>query len=75
MNMQSHEQYLNETNDVVHKIQYNVRADSSANIVDEMPRTTKEIISNNHNKALVKYQANLELLLLDCYTVIQLSKT
>lgn len=74
MNMQSHEQYLNETNDVVHKIQYNIRTDSSANIVDEMPRITKEIISNNHNVALVKYQANLELLLLDYYTVIRLSK-
>lgn len=73
-NMQSHEQYLNETNDVVHKILYNIRTRSSDNIASEMPRITREIIQNTNNSMLVKYQANLELVLLDYYTVIQLSK-
>lgn len=73
-NMQSHERCLNETNDVVHKILYNIRTRSSDNIASEMPRITREIIQNTNNSMLVKYQANLELLLLDYYTVIQLSK-
>lgn len=71
-NMQSHERYLNETNDVTHKMLSALRAHSSFNIVTEMPLVTKEIIRNTNSSVLVKYQANLELLLLDYYTVIHL---
>lgn len=72
-NMQSHERYLNETNDVTHKMLSALRAHSSFNIVTEMPLVTKEIIRNVPS-TFIKYQANLELVLLDYYTVIQLSK-
>lgn len=72
-NMQPHEQYLNETNDVVHKIIYALRGHSSFNVVTEMPLITKEITrSTTTSTALLKYQTNLELLLLHCYTVIEL---
>lgn len=70
-NMQSHEQYLNETNDVVHKILHTLEARSSFNIAAEMPIVTREIIQNTPS-SFIKYQANLELILLDYYTVIQL---
>lgn len=70
-NIQSHEQYLNETNDVVHKILHTLEARSSFNIAAEMPIVTREIIQNTHS-SFIKYQANLELILLDYYTVIQL---
>lgn len=71
-NMQSHERYLNETNDIVHKMIYALRAHSSFNIVTEMPLITKEITRSTSSTALLKYQTNLELLLLHCYTVIEL---
>ena len=72
-NMQSHERYLNETNDIVHKMISALRAHSSFNIVTEMPLITKEITRNTTaSTALLKYQTNLELLLLHYYAVIQL---